>query len=68
MLLGPHICRLGHYAPSIRGLLAAKSGIRVIDVSRIDQNIQRVTDQCKASPDLTVPQAYHRALGRKGRS
>lgn len=49
------------------GYLAAKAGIRVIDVSRIDQNIHRVMDQCKATPDVTVPQAYYQALGRKGR-
>jgi len=46
------------------GYLAARSGIRLIDVSRIDQNIERVMDQCKRTPELTVPQAYERALGR----
>lgn len=44
------------------GYLAARSGIHVIDVSRVDQNIQRVMDQCTRTPDLTVPQAFGRAL------
>jgi hypothetical protein len=46
------------------GYLAARSGIHVIDVSRIDQNIERVMDQCKRTPDMTVPQAYTSAFGR----
>jgi hypothetical protein len=46
------------------GYLAARSGIKVIDVSRVEENIARVMDQCKRTPDLTVPQAYERAFGR----
>ena len=45
------------------GYLAAKAGIRVIDVSRIDGNIAKVMQQCEAAPKLTVPQAFQQALG-----
>jgi HdeA/HdeB family len=44
------------------GYLAAKAGIRVIDVSRISGNIARVMQQCEAQPDLTVPEAFREAL------
>lgn len=44
------------------GYLAAKAGIRVIDVSRIDGNISKVMHQCEATPDMTVPQAFRTAL------
>src|SRR5262245_13688738 len=44
------------------GYLAAKAGIRVIDVSRIDSNIAKVMRQCEAAPNLTVPQAFRQAL------
>jgi hypothetical protein len=44
------------------GYLAAKAGIRVIDVSRIDGNIGKVMRQCRATPDMTVPQAFRAAL------
>ena len=44
------------------GYLAAKSGIQVIDVSRIDGNIAKVMQQCEAAPKLTVPQAFRQAL------
>ena len=44
------------------GYLAAKTGIRVIDVSRIDGNIAKVMQQCEAAPQLTVPQAFRQAL------
>ena len=47
------------------GYLAAKAGIRVIDVSQIDGNIRKVMDQCTASPNITVPQAFRQALGRR---
>jgi len=47
------------------GYLAAKAGIRVIDVSQIDGNIRKVMDQCAASPNITVPQAFRQALGRR---
>jgi HdeA/HdeB family len=44
------------------GYLAAKAGIRVIDVTRIDGNIARVMRQCQATPNFTVPQAFRAAL------
>lgn len=44
------------------GYLAAKAGIRVIDVSRIDGNIGKVMWQCAAAPNLLVPQAFRQAL------
>ena len=40
-------------------------GIRVIDVSRIDDNIKKVMDSCAAAPNETVPQAFRQALGRR---
>ena len=33
------------------GYLAAKAGIRVIDVSQIDGNIKKVMDRCAAAPN-----------------
>jgi hypothetical protein len=47
------------------GYLAAKAGIRVIDVSQIDGNIRKVMDRCAAAPNITVPQAFRQALGRR---
>jgi HdeA/HdeB family len=44
------------------GYLAAKAGIHVIDVSRIDGNIAKVMQQCEAAPNLTMPQAFAEAL------
>jgi hypothetical protein len=44
------------------GYLAAKAGIQVIDVSRIDGNIAKVMQQCETAPNLTVPQAFGEAL------
>ena len=49
------------------GYLAASSGIKLIDVSMIDQNVARVVRQCEQSPSLTIPQAYDVALGRSPR-
>lgn len=46
------------------GYLAAKAGIRVIDVSQIDGNVRKVVDRCAAAPSITVPQAFRQALGR----
>jgi hypothetical protein len=48
------------------GYLAAKAGIHVIDVSKIDGNIRKVMDRCAAVPNETVPQAFRQALGRRG--
>src|SRR5262249_2043779 len=45
------------------GYLAAKAGIHVIDVSQIDGNVQKVMNQCAATPNMTVPQAFRQALG-----
>jgi HdeA/HdeB family len=47
------------------GYLATKAGIRVIDVSQIDGNVRKVMDRCAASPNITVPQAFRRALGQR---
>jgi hypothetical protein len=44
------------------GYLAAKAGIQIIDVSRIDGNVAKVMRQCAATPNLTVPQAFRQAL------
>ncbi len=50
------------------GYLAAKAGIRVIDVGRISDNIAKVMQKCKATPGLTVPQAFRQALRPATRS
>ena len=47
------------------GYLAAKSGIHVIDVNQIEGNVRKVMDQCAAAPNMTIPQAFRRALGRR---
>ncbi len=44
------------------GYLAAKAGIHIIDVSRIDGNIAKVMRQCAATPSQTVPQAFRAAI------
>ena len=49
------------------GYLAASSGIKLIDVSMIDQNVARVMRQCEQSPSLTILQAYDIAFGRSPR-
>ena len=46
------------------GYLAAKAGIRLIDVSQIDGNIRKVMDKCASTPNITVPQAFRQSLGR----
>jgi hypothetical protein len=48
------------------GYLAAKAGIHVIDVSRIEGNVHKVMDRCAAAPNITVPQAFRQALGHRG--
>jgi pyruvate/2-oxoglutarate dehydrogenase complex dihydrolipoamide acyltransferase (E2) component len=48
------------------GYLAAKAGIHVIDVRQIDGNVRKVMDRCAAAPNITVPQAFRQALGRRG--
>jgi hypothetical protein len=47
------------------GYLAAKAGIHVIDVSKIDGNIKKVMERCAVAPNETVPQAFRQALGRR---
>jgi len=47
------------------GYLAAKAGIHVIDVGKIDENVGRVMKQCAATPNITVPQAFREALGSR---
>ena len=47
------------------GYLAASAHIRVLDVSKIPDNIAKVMKQCSAKPSLTVPQAFHQALASK---
>ena len=44
------------------GYLAAKAGIHVIDVGKIDGNVDKVMKQCAATPNITVPQAFRQAL------
>jgi hypothetical protein len=46
------------------GYLAAKAGIHIIDVSNVDGNIAKVMSQCANTPDITVPQAFQKALKR----
>ena len=47
------------------GYLAAKAGIRVIDTSQIEGNLKKVMERCEAAPNITVPEAFRRALGRR---
>jgi len=47
------------------GYLAAKAGIHVIDVSKIDGNIKKVMERCAVAPNETVPQAFRQALSRR---
>jgi len=50
------------------GYSVAKAGIRVIDVNQIDGNVRKVMDRCAAAPNITVPQAFRQALGRRAGS
>jgi hypothetical protein len=34
-------------------------------VSQIDGNVHKVMDQCAATPNMTVPEAFREALGRR---
>jgi hypothetical protein len=43
------------------GYLAARAGIHIIDVSRIDDNIAKAMRQCAAAPNLTVPRVFREA-------
>jgi HdeA/HdeB family len=42
------------------GYLAAKAGIRVIDVNEIDGNVRKVMDRCAAAPNITVLRPFDR--------
>jgi HdeA/HdeB family len=44
------------------GYLAAKYGLKVIDVTKISDNLQKVMQQCEAKPKMTVPEAFRAAL------
>ena len=44
------------------GYLAARAGIHVIDVRKIDENVGKVMKRCATAPNLTVPQAFRQAL------
>jgi len=44
------------------GYLAAKAGIHVVDVGKIDENVGKVMQQCAATPNSTVTQAFRQAL------
>ena len=40
------------------GFVAARHGIKVIDVTTISHNIRKVMKQCEAKPTMTVPEAF----------
>ena len=44
------------------GYLAAKYGLKVIDVAKISDNLHKVMQQCEAKPKMTVPEAFRVAL------
>jgi len=44
------------------GYLAAKNGIKVIDVTKISDNLHKVMQQCEKTPKMTVPEAFRVAL------
>lgn len=44
------------------GYLAAQAKMRVVDVNRIEGNVQKVMAQCAAAPSMRVPLAFRRAL------
>ncbi|HTS90486.1 MAG TPA: HdeA/HdeB family chaperone [Stellaceae bacterium] len=44
------------------GYLAAKYGLKVIDVTKISDNLHKVMQQCESKPQMTVPEAFHVAL------
>ncbi len=49
------------------GFLASSAGIKVIDVSRIEENVQRVMHQCEETPNMTVPRAFYAVFGHRVR-
>ncbi len=44
------------------GYLAARYGIRIIDVTKISDNIQKVMQQCDRTPKMHITQAFGVAL------
>ena len=40
------------------GYIAARHNIKVIDVTKISDNIRKVMQQCEAKPTMTVPEAF----------
>ena len=44
------------------GYLAAQYGLKVLDVTKIADNLQKVMHQCAAKPTMTVPEAFRAAL------
>jgi hypothetical protein len=47
------------------GYLAARSGLTIIDTSKIQSNLHLVMEQCGKAPTMTVPDAFTQALGTK---
>lgn len=47
------------------GYMAAKTGLHVVDVSKIEANVRKVMARCAAAPNITVPEAFHEALARR---
>ena len=45
------------------GYLAAKYGIKVVDVNKLSDNIHKVMQQCGNTPDMPVTQAFRLAIG-----
>ena len=45
------------------GYLAAKYGIRVVDVNKISDNIHKVMEQCGNTPQMPITQAFRLAIG-----
>ncbi|HVM81262.1 MAG TPA: HdeA/HdeB family chaperone [Stellaceae bacterium] len=46
------------------GYLAAKNGIKVIDVTKISDNLHKVIQQCETTPKMAVTEAFRVALVR----
>ena len=44
------------------GYLAAKYNIKILDVTKISDNLQKVMKQCEVKPKMTVPEAFRAAL------
>jgi hypothetical protein len=44
------------------GYLSARAGLRFVEGSQIEGNIHRVMEQCETTPNITVVQAFARAI------